>query len=437
MKNSFLIFGDDPHGPDMASFNAVLQVSGKQYEIIYSDFNLHQYIDSLGRPASPTFGGTVNLAIQSPPGGDSLLFDWMVDPAMELNAQLVLWDLTGAKLKVIKFYNAYCVNLEGHFDATGRGQQAGGSLRHSLRISPQAVDVNGQFHDNDWPGPSPIVDWDWSVMNQQCNPDAVKAQPEQAPASVSGGGPGPKKKPKPKIGWSVPPVYKGLPRRMPPMEPAPPRVSVPGFVPILTGWLVFIAGVLFSPDAGVANEWEIKLSDEDEQRYDELLAKRNRLKAEGKELSTVELRELRDLTEKKYPNPDHRPEVVLKPPFENQKESRQDLIDELRRNGVKFDESKIVRIGRDANGKIIFLEEGNSKAGLEHIMRHAGDFESAGIDRDDIADVVLKAATKGKQVGMQGTRPIYEINYNGKKIYVAVTVGSNGFIVGANPTSKP
>ena len=155
LKNSFLIFVDDPHGPDMASFNAVLQVSGKQYEIIYSDFNLHQYIDSLGRPASPTFGGTVNLAIQSPPGGDSLLFEWMIDPAMELNAQVVLWDLTGKMLKVIKLYNAYCVNLEGHFDATGRGQQAGGSLRHSLRISPQAVAINGQFHDNDCARPQP------------------------------------------------------------------------------------------------------------------------------------------------------------------------------------------------------------------------------------------------------------------------------------------
>ena len=108
----------------------------------------------------------------------------MIDPAMELNAQVVLWDLTGKMLKVIKLYNAYCVNLEGHFDATGRGQQAGGSLRHSLRISPQAVAINGQFHDNDWPGPSPIVDWDWSEMNQQCNPDAKARQELLVPAAL-------------------------------------------------------------------------------------------------------------------------------------------------------------------------------------------------------------------------------------------------------------
>ncbi|MBC1368358.1 hypothetical protein HB790_08970 [Listeria welshimeri] len=32
-------------------------------------------------------------------------------------------------------------------------------------------------------------------------------------------------------------------------------------------------------------------------------------------------------------------------------------------------------------------------------------------------------------------RPIYEVIYNGKKYRVAITVGKNGFIVGANPVS--
>ena len=47
----------------------------------------------------------------------------------------------------------------------------------------------------------------------------------------------------------------------------------------------------------------------------------------------------------------------------------------------------------------------------------------------------MKAVTDGKIVGYQGAgtgRPIYETMINGKKYSIAVTVGNNGYIVGAN-----
>jgi filamentous hemagglutinin len=49
-------------------------------------------------------------------------------------------------------------------------------------------------------------------------------------------------------------------------------------------------------------------------------------------------------------------------------------------------------------------------------------------------DLVIQAAARGKQVGMQRTRPVHEICFNGKMRKVAVTVGANGFVVGANPS---
>jgi hypothetical protein len=112
------------------------------------------------------------------------------------------------------------------------------------------------------------------------------------------------------------------------------------------------------------------------------------------------------------------------------------LVKELQDSGVKCDPSKIVRIERGADGKIRFLEEGNSRAGLQHIVEeHSEDFANKGVPEGDIPDVVMRAVTDGKQVGMQGTRPIYEVMYGGKLLKIAVTVGSNGFIVGANPSS--
>lgn len=47
----------------------------------------------------------------------------------------------------------------------------------------------------------------------------------------------------------------------------------------------------------------------------------------------------------------------------------------------------------------------------------------------------MKAVTEGKIVGYQSfgtSRPIYEFEYHGKTYRLAVTIGSNGYIVGAN-----
>lgn len=117
--------------------------------------------------------------------------------------------------------------------------------------------------------------------------------------------------------------------------------------------------------------------------------------------------------------------------------SRQDLLEELSRQGIKHNPDDIVLIGKDGTGKIIFLENGNSRAGLRHIMeRHAADFVNVGVPEEKIADLVFSAVTEGKVVGMQRTRPIYEVVFEGRTYRVAVSVGDNGFIVGANPVGR-
>lgn len=116
---------------------------------------------------------------------------------------------------------------------------------------------------------------------------------------------------------------------------------------------------------------------------------------------------------------------------------RQDLLAELRHNGVKHNPEDIVAIGRDSTGKIIFLETGNARAGLAHITsRHASDFANIGVPEQKIPSLVLAAATEGRVVGMQRTRPIYEVWFEGRVYKVAVSVGNNGFIVGANPVGR-
>ncbi|RME24118.1 MAG: hypothetical protein D6798_11995 [Deltaproteobacteria bacterium] len=103
--------------------------------------------------------------------------------------------------------------------------------------------------------------------------------------------------------------------------------------------------------------------------------------------------------------------------------------------GVKHAPDRVVAIER-IGGRIVFLEQGNGRAGFQHILqRHAADFRNKGIAERDIPTLLFEALRSGRQVGMQGSRPVYEVTFRGARLRVAITVGDNGFIVGANPVS--
>ena len=113
------------------------------------------------------------------------------------------------------------------------------------------------------------------------------------------------------------------------------------------------------------------------------------------------------------------------------------LLDELDSQGIKYNSDKIVDVRKLPDGRIVFLETGNENAGLAHITsRHSNDFVNKGIPENQIPDALFTALENGKIVGYQGKgygRPIYEYNFNGETQKIAITVGDNGFIVGANP----
>ncbi len=112
------------------------------------------------------------------------------------------------------------------------------------------------------------------------------------------------------------------------------------------------------------------------------------------------------------------------------------LIEEVVASGEKISPEKVVMITRDPKGKIVWLETGNAKSGLEHIIKkHGHEFNGRGIANKDIPDYVLEAVYQGNVVGTQGKRDprtIYEFVYYGQKQRIAVQVGSNGYIVSAN-----
>ena len=94
------------------------------------------------------------------------------------------------------------------------------------------------------------------------------------------------------------------------------------------------------------------------------------------------------------------------------------------------------------NSHIIFLEQGNSNAGLKHIyLRHADDFKKKDyLDSEEEVSNYIESTmkeyapfevTSGKRGGLDVVYKIKDDNY------LHVTIGSNGFIVTAFPSSKP
>lgn len=119
------------------------------------------------------------------------------------------------------------------------------------------------------------------------------------------------------------------------------------------------------------------------------------------------------------------------------KEQQDALLQELTLAGIKHSPEKILRITKLTNGKIVFLETGDTRSGLQHILKnHQNQFQEKGISATEIPDLIIVALTHGTIVAYQsGNRPIYEVEFNGIIQAIAITVGENGYIVCANPRS--
>jgi hypothetical protein len=120
------------------------------------------------------------------------------------------------------------------------------------------------------------------------------------------------------------------------------------------------------------------------------------------------------------------------------------LLSQLDARNEKYNKSEVVAITQDSFGNIVWLEKGHlgdRPSGLAHIIdAHGTDFTNQGLTETEIPQYLMVAVKYGKVIGYQGRgtgRPIYEFKYEGTTRRVAITIGSNGYIVGANPKPVP
>lgn len=116
------------------------------------------------------------------------------------------------------------------------------------------------------------------------------------------------------------------------------------------------------------------------------------------------------------------------------------LLSELDDDNAKYTIENIRFIARDTTGQIIWLEKGNSEAGLDHILiRHATDFENKlGVDKKYIAivlyDIVSTGQVVSNKIKRRNGRDNFERIYKYQdSYYILAGIGSNGFLVSAYP----
>lgn len=113
------------------------------------------------------------------------------------------------------------------------------------------------------------------------------------------------------------------------------------------------------------------------------------------------------------------------------------LINVVLRNGEKITVPNVIDIRRLNDGRIVWLEKGTPSAGLQHVLtRHESDFLNKGIKPAEIPKLIMNAVEAGNIVGTSGSAPVYRVIFNGVEQNVAVGIGSNGYIVRANPVTE-
>ena len=116
------------------------------------------------------------------------------------------------------------------------------------------------------------------------------------------------------------------------------------------------------------------------------------------------------------------------------------LLKQLVDSKVKINVKDVVFTAKDSSGQIVWLEKGNSSAGLTHIMKHETDFIAKhNIKKGHLLSHLKNVVSKGKVIssrevrlpnGRKGLEKIYL--YKGK-YYTLGAIGTNGFIVSMYP----
>jgi WXG100 family type VII secretion target len=119
---------------------------------------------------------------------------------------------------------------------------------------------------------------------------------------------------------------------------------------------------------------------------------------------------------------------------------RRALIAEVVAAGHKITPNAVVHIARAPDGRVVWLERGDGRTGLSHLLRaeRIADFVAVGVAPTDIPGLAVRAILEGVPTGPSGRDgTVYDVDIGGGRHRdIVVVVGPNGYVVTAYPVGS-
>ncbi len=130
----------------MGSFRATLTLSGKEFDVLYSNYEFSRNTDSKGKPSSNILGGRVNVLIESTE--DTSVIEAMLNSQFKPVEGKITYKKTDedAKMKEIEFKNAYVVHYKETLDVNNDVP-----MTIAITFSAEEITVGNAALDNRWP----------------------------------------------------------------------------------------------------------------------------------------------------------------------------------------------------------------------------------------------------------------------------------------------
>ncbi len=130
----------------MGSFRATLELEGKEFDVLYSEYEFSRSTDNKGKPSSNVYGGRVRVEIEST--ADSSVIEGMLNSQFKPVNGKIIYKKTDedSTMKEVEFKNAYIVNYREVLDVQGNTP-----MKISFTVSAEELTLGNAAIDNRWP----------------------------------------------------------------------------------------------------------------------------------------------------------------------------------------------------------------------------------------------------------------------------------------------
>ena len=130
----------------MGSFRASLELGGKEFDVLYSDYSFTRSTDNKGKPSSNVYGGRVTLEIEST--ADTSVIEAMLNSQFKAVDGKIIYKKTeeDAKMKEVEFKNSYLVYYKEVLDVKGEVP-----MKLRFTVSAEQSIIGNASIDNRWP----------------------------------------------------------------------------------------------------------------------------------------------------------------------------------------------------------------------------------------------------------------------------------------------